>query len=157
MYTAYCLSSNTLITMADGSLKYICDVRPGERILAWDTDREVLTEDVVTASDAVLHKVADCYEIYQFDDGSEVEVVHAHRLYNVEDKKLKMMHEWAIGEHGLNQKGEEVALVNHIHVDKPIGYNTIMSKWSNYYANGLLTGNKEARYPFFKSAVANAN
>ena len=53
------------------------------------------------------------------------------------------MDEWNIGEHTINIKGEKVKLISHETIYEPVGYYRITGELgTNYFANGLLTGDR---------------
>ena len=152
---AICFSKNMKIRMADGTDKPIGEVYPGDMVKAYNCVHNSNNEEIVDArisvSSAGLYQTEPKYEKYTFSNGTVIEIVNQDRLYNVEENKMKWMHEWEIGEHGLTYDGQEVALVSHETVNEEMQLYTLNSEYSNYFINGLLAGHKTARYPFLPS------
>lgn len=150
-----CFTERTLVRMADGTDRPIGEVRAGDMVKAYNcvrgSDREELVDSEVRFSSAGVVRESPNYEKYTFSDGTVVEITHADRLYNVEDNKMKWMHEWEIGEHGLTFDGREVALVSHETVDETVRYHDFSCDYHNYFVNGMLAGQKPARWPFLPS------
>ena len=156
MYSAPgCFSENMLIRMADGTDKRIGDVKAGDEVLAynceWYKDNEELVPAKVTFSSSGLTRFAPKYDRYTFSNGTVIEIIDRDRLYNIEDNKMKWIDEWYIGEHGLTVDGEVVELVSHEVVNEDIVFHDFTSDYANYFVNGILSGKKAARYPFFPS------
>ena len=139
---ADCLLKGTFITMADGSLREISTLKVGDKVLSINSDGEQV-EDEVTFSDGTEKKYADSYDFWEFQNGYEVRTAHHHRLYNIEKQAMVYLDEWELGEHTINSDGEQVALLKHTNLIKKSHHFTIATKnYNNYYANGLLCGNR---------------
>ena len=150
-----CYSENMLIRMADGTDKPIGEVQPGDKIKSWNcirnSDQEEIVDATVEYSSAGIVRVAPKYDKYTFSNGTIIEIVNRDRVYNIEDNKMKWMDRWEIGEHGLTYDGQEVALVSHEVINEPIKLHDFTSEYHNFFVNGMLAGQKRARYPFFPS------
>lgn len=138
----YCLTGDTLITLADGTKKRIDELTLQDKVLAIDTKTGKFVADEITYTDSTEHKTYTEYDKWTFSDGTIVKTVHRHRFYNVEKQAMVYMDEWNIGEHAVNQNGEYIALVSHENVKEEVKHYTIFTKHQNYFANGLLSGNR---------------
>lgn len=137
-----CLTGDTLITLVDGSQKRIDQLTLTDKILAYNPDTMSLEADDITYTDANYDKTFTEYDVWTFSDGTIIKTVHRHRFYNVEKQAMVYMDEWNIGEHAVNQNGERIALVSHENVKEEVKHYTIFTKHQNYFANGLLSGNR---------------
>ena len=137
----YCLTGDTLITMADGTERRIDSLAVGDEVLSYNPVTMELEADRITYSDAGANKTHNYYDIWEFSDGRILKTVHRHRLYNVESQGMVNMDEWQLGEHALTRDGC-AALVKHTHVSETVNHYTIFTGNQNYFANGLLAGNK---------------
>lgn len=137
----YCLAGDTLITMADGTERRIDSLAVGDEVLSYNPVTMELEADRITYSDAGANKTYNYYDIWEFSDGRILKTVHRHRLYNVESQGMVNMDEWQLGEHALTRDGC-AALVKHTHVSETVNHYTIFTGNQNYFANGLLAGNK---------------
>ena len=137
----YCLAGDTLITMADGTERRIDSLAVGDEVLSYNPVTMELEADRITYSDAGANKTYNYYDIWEFSDGRILKTVHRHRLYNVESQGMVNMDEWQLGEHALTRDCC-AALVKHTHVSETVNHYTIFTGNQNYFANGLLAGNK---------------
>lgn len=138
----YCLTGDTLITLANGTEKRIDELTLQDEVLAIDTKTGKFVADEITYTDSTEHKTFTEYDVWTFSDGTIVKTVHRHRFYNVEKQAMVYMDEWNIGEHAVNQNGEYIALVSHENVKEEVKHYTLFTKHQNYFANGLLSGNR---------------
>ena len=138
-----CLTGDTLITMADGSEKRIDEIELGDEVLSYDWSTMNLVPNKVIYTDKDEGKTHTEYDVWYFSDGTVVKTVHRHRFYNVERRAFVYMDEWKIGEHTVRLDGKKVALVNRERVVKPVQHYKITGELgTNYFANGLLTGDR---------------
>lgn len=137
-----CLTGDTLITLADGTEKRIDELTLQDRVLAIDPETSKFVSDEITYTDSTEHKTFTEYDKWTFSDGTIVKTVHRHRFYNVEKQAMVYMDEWNIGDHAVKQNGERIALVSHENVKEEVKHYTIFTKHQNYFANGLLSGNR---------------
>ena len=56
------------------------------------------------------------------------------------------MDEWKIGEHDRRRDGVLVTLISHENVEETVNHYTIFTKNQNYFANGLLSGNRYTKH-----------
>lgn len=143
--TFECLTGDTLITMHDGSQKQIKDIITGEKVLSYNPETMLLEPDVVIYSDGNLNKSYCKYTIHTLSDGTEIKTVHRHRFYNVEKQAMVYMDEWNIGEHFIKIDGTTPYLVSSREVKEEINHYTIFTEHQNYFANGMLSGNRHTK------------
>ena len=77
-----CLSGDTEVRMADGSIKRLDSISCDDDILAWD---HVSGRVVSTKASIVFHHDYGLYDsiVLRFDDGSKLEVLNAHELFDI--------------------------------------------------------------------------
>ena len=139
-----CLTGDTLVTMSDGKKKRIRDVKKGDKVLSVDPVTGKLVECEVMESDIKEIKKHTCYDRWTLSDGTVIKTVHRHRFYNVEKKAYVYMDEWKIGDHFLKEDGSIVELVEHKRVNRTVRHFAITPKLHNYFANGMLNGDRNA-------------
>lgn len=139
-----CLTGDTLVTMSDGKKKRIRDVKKGDKVLSVDPVTGKLVECEVMESDIKEIKKHTCYDRWTLSDGTVIKTVHRHRFYNVEKKAYVYMDEWKIGDHFLKEDGSTVELVEHKRINRTVRHFAITPKLHNYFANGMLNGDRNA-------------
>lgn len=137
-----CLTGDTLITLADKTTKRIDQMQVGDKILSYDPHSMKITEDIVTYTDSADHKYHTEYDVWTFSDGYILKTVHRHRFYNIEQQAMVYMDEWKIGNHGITVDGKQIELLSHKKVYETIRHYTLFTKNQNYFANGVLSGNR---------------
>ena len=137
-----CLTGDTLITLSSGEQKRIDQLTLNDKVLSYNPETLQLEPDEITYTDATKNKSFVEYDKWTFEDGSVVKTVHRHRFYNVERQAMVYMDEWEIGEHAITIDGKKIALVSHETIVEDIRHYTIFTKNQNYFANGLLSGNR---------------
>lgn len=137
-----CLTGDTLITLADGSQKRIDEITLNDKVLSYNPNTMKLEEDNIIYCDSNLNKEFTEYDVWTFENGTIIKTVHRHRLYNAEKQRMVYMDEWNIGEHAINIKGEQVKLLKHENIKEKVNHYTIFTNNQNYFANGLLAGNR---------------
>ena len=156
-----CLSSDTLIDVEEIDKngkkkrirKKIKDIKVGDKIICINPVTLKLDTDTVVECDGNVNKKYTCYDNWYFSDGTIITTVHRHRFYNVEKKKFVYMDEWNVGEHGLNINKEKIELIKHEHIEEEITHNTLFTeKYNNYFANGLLSGNRRSKILNYKNS-----
>lgn len=138
----YCLTGDTLITLANGTQKRIDELTLQDKVLSYNPTTQEIETDEITYTDSTENKIFTEYDVWSFSNGTIIKTVHRHRFYNVERQEMVYMDEWNIGEHAINQNGELIALVSHKNVKEQVKHYTIFTKNQNYFANGLLSGNR---------------
>lgn len=141
----WCLTGDTLITLADGTTKRIDAITLADKVLAYNPETMALEADEITRCDSDKIKTHDNFDVWTFDDGTIIKTVHRHRFYNVERNAMVYMDEWNVGDHAIKIDGTKVALVNHANVQEEVRHYTIFTKNQNYFANGLLSGNRHTK------------
>ena len=145
IYEADCLLKGTAITMADGSIKDISSIEVGDKILSINPQTWEKEEDEVIYSDGKEKKYNNNYDLWEFENNYEVRTTHHHRFYNIERQAFVYLDEFNIGEHTINSKGEQVALLKHTNMEKQVHHFTIATKkWNIYFANNLVCGNRNS-------------
>ena len=138
-----CLTGDTLVTMADGTEKRLDEIDVGDLVLSIDWANMENVPNKVIYTDKNDAKEWTEYDLWTFADGTKVKTVHAHEFYNVEKQGMAYMHDWAIGEHAVNLEGEHVELVSHETIKETVRhYKITLENGTNYFANGLLTGDR---------------
>ena len=140
-----CLTGDTLITLADGTTKRIDAITLADRVLAYNPETMALEADEIIRCDSDKIKTHNEYDVWTFDDGTIIKTVHRHRFYNVERNAMVYMDEWNVGDHAIKIDDTKVALVNHENVQEEVRHYTIFTKNQNYFANGLLSGNRHTK------------
>lgn len=138
-----CLTGDHLITMGDGSLKRLDEIKCGDYVRSYDWSTNKLVPKKVIFTDADEGKTHIEYDKWTFDDGTVIKTVHRHEFYNAEAKRFKYMDEWEIGEHTYKEDGTKPALIAHETIKKTVQhYKITLEGGTNYFANGLLTGDR---------------
>ena len=141
-YGFYCLTGDTLILMADGTNGRIDSLSVGDKVLSYNPATMKLEEDEITYSDSNEKKSHTEWDRWVFEDGFEVHTVHPHRFFNVDRQQMVYMDQWKLGEHAMTFDGRKVALLSHETIKEEVRHYTIFTKNQNYFANGLLSGNR---------------
>lgn len=144
-YLYVCLSPNTKILMADNTEKEIYKLSKDDKILSYNPATMKIEEDEITYTDSQETKVAGSYDIYTFDNGTKIETINRHRFYNYEQQKMVYMDEWLIGDHAVTKDGKLTKLISHMYVPQKTRHYTLFTKNQNYFANGLLSGNRNTK------------
>jgi len=138
--TFICLARGTRITLADGSVKAIEDVRYTDELLVWDFDRGTLA----TASPLWIKKreITPRYNVLRFSNGVELRTIDQHRIFNEEKGMFTypMTDETPPGTHSFSHTDGRIMLVGKTVMDEPIDYyNIITFHHMNLFADGILT------------------
>ena len=140
---AVCLTGDTLVTMADNSVKRLDMIELGDYVLSFDFDSKMLIPRKVIYTDKNEMKSHTEYDKWTFEDGTEIKTVHRHEFYNLEAQRMKYMDEWSVGEHTYKIDGTTPKLISHKIVEETVRHYKITLEGStNYFANGLLTGDR---------------
>ena len=140
-----CLTGDTLITMADGSIKRLDEIVLGEEVLHFDFSTKSLVPCKVIRLDNEDYRVSDQYDKFIFSDGTEIKAVNSHYFYNYDHKHMVDIFKWDIGDRAYSQNGELISLVSRETVSEQIRYYNIVVDsgpvyGTNYFANGLMSG-----------------
>ena len=143
-----CLHPTTEIVLPDFSTKQLKDIRVGDKVLSLNPMTNEFEEDVVSATDALMNKFGDDKDIWTFSDGSTITTIHPHEFYSVDDQKFKYIANFNIGERLLklvDGKLVEVKLEKHENIVEKTQHATLFTQKNNiYFANGILTGNRNS-------------
>ena len=82
----WCVTGDTMITMADHSLKRVDEIQDDERLLVWDFDNGCLTDAPLT----FFHRMQEEAPVIRvnFSDGSSVGVVKEHVFFDLTDRRF---------------------------------------------------------------------
>jgi hypothetical protein len=131
-----CLVENTLITLYDGSTKFIQDITYDDLLLVWNFD-----ESKFTSAKPLWIKRTDIIKGYYcatFDDEKQLNFVNKHRIFNT--NKNKFTNIFKDNMETITQDGNNIKLKYLNFVDEKVKYyNLITDYHMNYYANGILT------------------
>ena len=153
-FSLQCLTPNTLIDVEEidekgkkrRRRKKLKDIKVGDKVICINPFTLELDTDTVVECDGEMNKKHTCYDNWYFSDGTIITTIHRHRFYNVENKKFMYMEEWNIGDQGLNIDNEKIELIKHEHIEEEINHCTLFTeKYNNYFANGLLSGNRKSK------------
>lgn len=129
-----CLVKGTQITLADKSIKLIENIEYEDDLLVWDFDEGQFN----TSKPIWIQKQKEAHEYNHlvFSDGSELDTVNQHRIFNVEKGKFTypMTDDTPIGTTTFNSKGEFVTLVSKGIIKKKVEYYNIIT---NYHMNAF--------------------
>lgn len=121
--------------------KKLKDVNEDDLLLAWNFDDGCF--EYVPVFFIKKLELADIHVLLTFDDGSTLDVVGVHRIFNLDqnffgDCALDL--ETPIGMRTINQKGEIIRLVSKKTIyDQVVSCCVVTEKCFNFYANGILT------------------
>jgi hypothetical protein len=140
-----CLTGDTLITMADGSIKRLDEIVLGDEVLHFDFSTKSLVPCKVIRLDDEDYRVSDQYDKFIFSDGTEIKAVNSHYFYNYDHKHMVDIFQWDIGDRAYSQNGELISLVSRETVNETVRYYNIVVDsgpvyGTNYFANGLMSG-----------------
>ena len=81
-----CVTPDTMVTLADGSMKRVDETADTDRLLAWDFDSGKLTEAGIT----FFHRVYEKAPVLRvsFSDGTSVGVVMEHCFFDMTDRRF---------------------------------------------------------------------
>lgn len=143
-----CLSSNTEVYVYDKKKKKfkkkkISDIDYDDELLCWDFDNGCFAKEKPIW--IMKEKQTFKYNKLTFSDGSVLETINQHRIFNVEKGMFTypMTDETPIGTTTLNANGEYVKLISKEEVEESIKYYNIMTNYHiNLFANDILTSSR---------------
>jgi len=143
VFSGGCLTAGTKVTMADGSLRNIEEIKEGERIMAFDHETGTLTAQEVYI--AFKGEYAEHAFTLHFEDGTELSIVGIHDLFEKESMKyVRISDEHAeefIGKHfySIAKKGF-VALDSVTRSAEKVEFYSLYPKYNfNSIVNGMLS------------------
>lgn len=136
----YCLVQDTPITLANGLYKPIQDVTYEDDLLVWDFDNGCFA----SAKPIWIQQERKAVEYNHlvFSDGSVLNTVNQHRIFNVEKGMFTypMTDDTPIGTTTFNDKGEYVTLVSKEVIKEEVNYYNIITDYHiNLFAGNILT------------------
>lgn len=136
----YCYIKDTPITLADRTYKLVQDITYQDDLLVWDFDKA----EFASAKPIWIQKQKQAteYNHLVFSDGSELNTVNQHRVFNVEKGMFTypMTDDTPIGTTTFNDKGEYVTLVSKEVITKEVEYYNIITDYHmNLFAGTILT------------------
>lgn len=135
----FCLKKDTYITMADGSQKFIQDIKTGDQILGYDFENNTTTPSMVMTMQPIKRQQVGTYVI--FSNGQTLCMTHGHNLYSVEYGRYLPIEGFQEGDHTLDEQGQEIEIMA-IHWDVEMKTYTnfyhIISSNNTYFANGIM-------------------
>lgn len=141
IYFGSCLAYGTLISMADGTFKRVEDLSVGDVVASVDPYDGAMSSDVVVA---VSRGSGSAKDDWTFEGGRTVSTVGRHRFWNVDLGEMLYLEAWNPGERARVFDGTDVKLVKRATSFGEFRYATLWTeKWNNYFANGLLSGNRK--------------
>ncbi len=143
-----CLSVNSDVYVYDKKKKRfkkkkISDIDYDDELLCWDFDNGcfALAKPIWIMKGKQTFK----YNKLTFSDGSILETINQHRIFNAEKGMFTypMTDDTPIGTATLNANGEYVKLVSKEEVEEPIMYYNVMTSYHiNLFANDILTSSR---------------
>ena len=135
-----CLIEDTPITLADGLYKMIQDITYEDDLLVWDFDKG----EFASAKPIWIQQERKAIEYNHlvFSDGSELNTINQHRIFNIEKGMFTypMTDDTPIGTTTFNDKGEFVTLVSKEVIEKEVSYYNIITDYHiNLFAGSILT------------------
>lgn len=147
VYEARCLSGDTLITLADGTVRRLDELAVGDIVLGGDGQ----PARVLRLGRGAWN---DQHILYHFDDGTTIDEIHEHRFYNIDQggfwQKLK---NWRIGDRARRQDGGETVLVAVERIGEPAEMFGLWVERGSYWAGGLLSGDASANQALLAEAT----
>lgn len=132
-----CLVKGTMITMADGSKKAIEDVRSGDEVLSYDFEHQTAVPAVVLFN--TEHEATVYSRKQLFSDGSTLETVGEHYVYNVNGSACSDIQAWDTGDAAQKVDGTVVEYCGYISCSSPMTRNwNLITSNNTYYANDIL-------------------
>lgn len=84
-------------------------------------------------------------DIWTFDDGTILKTIKPHQFYNVRLDKMEYIANFEIGDETQKYDGTTIKLTGHQVETGDFRHFTLFTKkFNNYFANGVLTGNRES-------------
>lgn len=140
-----CLDGSTMILMKNRKEKAIADIKVGDEVACINPKTGEADYDVVKYCDSDEEKWHDEKDVWTFDDGTELTTIHPHEFYNVQHGKFMYIADFKIGDKVLKSNKATTRLVGHKNIKEKVRHFTLFTeKYNNYFANGILTGNRHS-------------
>lgn len=141
-----CLTGDTLVTMADGTVRRIDNVFEGEYVLAYDKEQQKYVGRKVIYTDKDDDKTHTEYDKWTFDDGTIIKTVHEHEFYNATLGHMEYMSKWNIGDKAYKLDGTTPTLISHETIHETVKhYKITLEGGTAFFANNFLNGDREER------------
>lgn len=144
VYAYYqCFVKGTNITLADGSIKPVQDIRYGDEVLCYDFTNGVQTVSYIDWM--IPERIAATYWEITLSDGTVLNLVgpKAHRLYNITKQRFDYPQDFEANDLTLKEDGTAVHVISCCEIKKTVRfYNIASHEHINVYANGVLTSNR---------------
>ena len=108
-----CLERNTLIMLANGAEKKVCELAIGDMVLCLNPYTMEVEVDEVVFTDSGILKEHNKSDIWTFSDGTELKTVHPHQIYNCATNQMEYLADFRIGDEARKMNGTTTALVSH--------------------------------------------
>lgn len=144
VYARYqCFVEGTNITLADGSIKPVQDIRYGDEVICYDFTNGVQTVSYIDWM--IPERIAATYWEITLSDGTVLNLVgpKAHRLYNITKQRFDYPQDFESSDLTLKEDGTTAHVVSCREIEKTVRfYNIASHEHINVYANGVLTSNR---------------
>lgn len=138
-----CLAGDTLITLADGTTRRIDQLKVGDKVLSINPATNAREEDEITFSDADSEKYGEKVDAWTLSDGTVLKTINPHEFYNSTIGKFQYIADIPFGSSLYKIDETTPRLVKHEVIEERTRHFTIFTKkWNNYFANGILSGNR---------------
>lgn len=148
-YKYVCLLGDTYVTTDDDKKKKLKKLKPGDKVKVYNPKTKRFEIGIVAQSDFDKVKTADGYDVWTFDDNTQIKTVYDHSIYNVETQKMLHISEWKIGYHAYKEDGSITALVSHKHINRKVRHYSLNVTNHNFFINGILNGDRYAEEMHF--------
>jgi hypothetical protein len=136
-YHILCIVENSLITLYDGTQKFIQDITYDDLLLVWDFDNGCFT----SSKPLWIKKQDETNEYYEatFDNNYKVNFVNKHRFYNYEKGKFTNLFK-NNNIKTITQDNNLITLTKLELVEKTVKYYNLITEYHiNFYVNGILS------------------
>ena len=136
-----CLAEGTKVKLADGSTKNIEYITYNDLLLVWDYEKGTYTYEYPIWIEQ--EKYSDSYINVKFSDGSYLNIVGEHALYDVDKNEFANINDLTVGSTVAkinNGKLTSAKIISMEEVNKAIKYYHVVStRYYNIIANDILT------------------
>ena len=141
-----CFAANTKITMSDGTLKNIQDIKIGNMVKSYDVNkRQVKNAKVIKIFHHSSKDVSDGYLILKIQNGRILKVTPNHPIFV--NSQWKEAGKLKLGDLLLQEDGKKMRLVSIKKIKGQIPvYNLEVDEYHNYFAEGVLVHNKAGNF-----------
>ena len=102
-----------------------------------------LEADEIAYCDSDDEKWGKERDVWTFSDGTEIVTINPHEFYNVDRARFMYIGDFRMGEHVRKFDGTTAELTGHETIQERTRHFTLFTKrHNNYFANGILTGNR---------------